>query len=147
LFEIDIGHRFAKRKYGMLRVVTRTEDALLFAVESDEYDTAAGAHAGCGERVRQFHHRNGSAAVVIGAVIDPVSRPRRLKAEVVIVRGDQHTRILERRVGAAQNPNDVVNLYWRLRGGRDVYGYERLRLARGERREEFGNASIGHVHD
>ena len=108
LFQIQIGDGLRQRENGMLRVVARAEQSEFFAEQRDEHDAPLRPRRKRRQRARDLDHRCRAGCVVIGAVIDVVARPCPAHAEMIVMRGDQHVRVLQRRIGPAQHADDVA---------------------------------------
>ena len=83
-----------------------------------------------GQRARYFHHRDCSAAVIVGAVIDPIARPVGAHAQMIVMRGQQNGSIAQGRIGTAQNSDHVAQRSGRAMRCGDTYGSGRVVRAR-----------------
>ena len=89
------------------------------------------------QRRGELDDRDRAAAVVVGAVVDLVALVvrRAVVADVVVVGGDEHVGVLQRRVGPAQQADDVAHLH-RPRH-RLAQVYRDLRLVRRAQRQRL----------
>src|SRR5215813_1394421 len=110
VFEVDHGDGLFERKGGMAGVVARPLQALLLAEPGDKDYAALRPLFQTRQSRSQFDHRDRSAAVVVRAIVDAVAFASLPHADVIVMRGDDHIAVLQRRIGAAQQSDDVAQL-------------------------------------
>ena len=113
--DVEIGHDVADRHGRMVGEIRAAPQALLLAAHVQEDDRALRPRRHSRQGFGDFHHRDGSRAVIIGAVANRVralspaaaaaARPR--DAYVVHVRAEHDELVLEDRVAARQDAHHV----------------------------------------
>ena len=111
---VQVGHDFGEIEERVFGEVLRAPQALLFAGEPREDDAALGPDAlGGAFRIgaREGQQAGGTGAIVVGAVVDvvPVGQ-RRGQADVIEVRADHDVLVLQHRVAAFENADDVFGV-------------------------------------
>src|SRR5262252_9064721 len=94
----------------MLAEVFGAEQSLLFGGDGGEQDRAARLLLGLAEGAGQFEQDSAAGGVVVGAVVDVVTRHIGTNTKMVVVRGVEDGLVLQLAVDARQHSNDVIRL-------------------------------------
>src|SRR5258708_36639788 len=90
LLQIQLTHRLVDGKRWMPRVIFGSKQAFLFSENSQEDDAAAWPLLQPRQSASHFNYRHGTAAVVIGPVVDTGAGPIRQPAPLVVMRRQKH---------------------------------------------------------
>src|SRR4029079_8720124 len=106
------GDCVGERNERMIHVIVRTEQSFFFTAESDEDDGALQLWFLCAEDTSELDHAGSSGGVVIRAVMYFAGTRRETTftptTEMIVVSADDDVLVLENRIGAFKNTDDVV---------------------------------------
>jgi len=110
VLKVQIGDRVLQRIDRMGRIVAGAVQPLLFAEVSHENECPLGLHFGGAERFGEGEDRRHSAGVIIGAVVDAVAFAARGDTDMVVVGGQQHILVRQRRITAREFCDNVAEV-------------------------------------
>ena len=114
---VQVRHDLREIEEGVFGEVLRAPQALLFAREPREDDAALGAYSlggAFGIRPREGQQTGTTRAIVVGAVIHVVAvGQRRGEPDMIRVRADHHVLVLEDRIAAFQDADDILRVIGR----------------------------------
>ena len=111
----------------MLGVVARAEQSQFFAEQATKTMLRLGRLGKRRQGMGYLDYGSRAAGVVVGAVVDVVALAGAADSQVIVVAGDQHIGVLQRRVRPAQHADHVAKLDRRQGGSRDARRNTQLR--------------------